>query len=953
VTTLEGKVFLSYTWTDEAAVDAIEVALVAHGITVFRDRDIHTFDRITEQIQRELETSTVLLAFYSSRYPTRYACQWELTWAFLAASRLGDTADRLMLVNPESDERHIAPVDLEDAAYFSWTRNADLAPLVRHVAAKLRGAKGVPLGSLPDGSQGEFHERLTRPRRFVGRYPKMWAIRSALHGGRTWAVHPPEAHSVAVVTGPAGIGKTMLAEQYGFLFRDAYPGGMAWTDLAGERPTSPAERMLSSVRAVAMERFALDLTGLEPKQARATLATRITADGKDVLWVVDDVPADLDRTDLDALIVPSPKVHTLLTARNAPPEWPARRIVVDGLTEVEGEELFRAVWPELSRDERAAIARLVQRCQGHPMVLVPAADRLRGAQGAGALDQMASHGEHGSVVEGLAEVVRARSDHARLLLGFLSTLAPAPVSGDLLVTALADELGDQAPMRVADAIDELERHSLLHQVDHGRTGGRQAWQLHALVGAAVRDDLDGPFLGVLAARAAALLLHRLDDSGHVDLCRHATELAANPAVPLEQRLLLLRRGTAVYETRGDVPAARETAYEVVRLAGQDGARTEDLLVAARLAVTAGDIDAALRHAEPVIARARARRDAPAEYRGRFLAACAHDLRGDYPKADTVFHENDLVLAEGTDPAWMPREESRRLGLARVQALRVRGRYRIALARLHEILPAIRTAHPLGCHVGAWPVATTEHARLLLLTGDVLAARRAAKEVVDVFENAGLSRHQVARDAVTVHAESELVLALPEMRAKPVAWRQASKRVKNALAESRDWYGEDNPLTLNLAVLYGQSLQASSQSDAARDELTAAVTRIEESLGPEHPLALRALQWTGLAMMGGKEWHKAVLLFENLLPRQNSVLGREHPDCQLTRFQLGVCLRMRGEHADRKRAQGLIDEAKDALRDQHGPWHQWSTMAWVGSLYSRLPTWVWRTFRWWDARTTNQ
>lgn len=952
MTTLEGKVFLSYTWTDEAVVDVIEAALVADGVEVFRDRDIHTFDRITEQIQRELETSTVLLAVYSTRYPTRYACQWELTWAFLAATRLGDTADRLLLVNPEDDERHVAPVDLEDAAYFNWTRNSDPGPLVRRVVAKIRAANGVPLGSLPDGSPGMFHERLTRPRRFVGRYPLMWAIRSALHGGRVWAVHAPEAHSVAVVTGPTGIGKSMLAEQYGFLFRDAYPGGMVWTDLAGEGPESPVERMHSSVSAVARERFGLDLAELEPKQARATLAARITESGEDVLWVVDDVPADLDPAALDGLILPSPRVRTILTARSAPPEWPARRIVVDGLTVVEGEELFRAVWLELDRDERAAIADLVRRCQGHPMVLVPAVSWLRGAQGTGAIDRLVSHGGDRAVIEGLAETVRARSSHARLLLGFGSTLAPAPIGGDLLVKGLADELGDEAPVRVADAIDELERNSLLRQVDHGRAGGRQEWQLHALVGAAVRDDLDEPFLGVLAARASALVLDRLAESDDLDLCKHAAVLAANPAVPLDQRLLLLRNAAAAHEARGDIPSARGTAYQLVRVAGQDAVCTDDLLTAARLAVSAGDIDAALRHTGAVIDRTRIRKDVAGEHRGRFLAACAHDLRGDYPAADGVFHGDDLVRGEGGDPAWMPEEERQRLRLARVQAQRLRGRYRSALASLREILPAIRAAHPLGSQRGVWPVAVIEHARLLLLTGNVVAARREAKEVVDAFDQAGLSRHQLAREAVTVHAESDLVLALPELRAKPLVWRQACGRLKTALAESCEWYGEDNPLTLNLAVLYGQSLQASSRPGEARQELTVALTRIEESIGPEHPLALRALQWAGLATMGLKDWHNAVLRFENLLPRQDTVLGRLHPDSQLTRFQLGVCLCVRGERADRKRAQAMIDEAKETLRDQHGPWHQWSTTAWVGSLYSRLPSWVWRTYRRWDVRGGN-
>ena len=92
------RVFLSYTWAEEEAVDHVERVLRRAGVPVFRDTDIGTFDPITEALRGELDSSGLVLAFYSRLYPTRYACQWELTRAYLAARRAGQDPRRRVLV---------------------------------------------------------------------------------------------------------------------------------------------------------------------------------------------------------------------------------------------------------------------------------------------------------------------------------------------------------------------------------------------------------------------------------------------------------------------------------------------------------------------------------------------------------------------------------------------------------------------------------------------------------------------------------------------------------------------------------------------------------------------------------------------------------------------------------------------------------------------------------------
>src|SRR5215470_15306029 len=202
-------VFLSYTWSNVAEVTRIERALRRRGIAVFRDVDIGRFDRITSTLAAALDSAGLLLAFYSERYPTRYACQWELTRAFLAARRLGDPADRVLVVNPEADESHIAPVELTDAAYFSWGRDPDVGGLVDLVARRVAAVGSVPLGGPASGV--DLPAQVLRPQRFVGRYRELWAVHSALHGGLLPAVHKPYAHSAAVLKAPQGMGKSSTA----------------------------------------------------------------------------------------------------------------------------------------------------------------------------------------------------------------------------------------------------------------------------------------------------------------------------------------------------------------------------------------------------------------------------------------------------------------------------------------------------------------------------------------------------------------------------------------------------------------------------------------------------------------------------------------------------------------------------------------------------------------------
>ena len=78
--------------------------------------------------------------------------------------------------------------------------------------------------------------------------------------------------------------------------------------------------------------------------------------------------------------------------------------------------------------------------------------------------------------EATAALVRVRecSEHAQLVLGFASLLAPAPFEADLAVEGVAEVLGEAAPELAVRAFDELHQKELLH-----RTGDR--WRLATAV----------------------------------------------------------------------------------------------------------------------------------------------------------------------------------------------------------------------------------------------------------------------------------------------------------------------------------------------------------------------------------------------------------------------------------------------------------------------------------------
>jgi hypothetical protein len=136
--------------------------------------------------------------------------------------------------------------------------------------------------------------------RFVGRFADMWRLHSALHASETVIITGATRPDVVQVRGLGGIGKSLLAEEYALRFGAGYSGGVFWVRAYGSddigtrmRPEDREAERHRQFRDFAMA-VGLPVEGLSVAEVEAALARVIERRGLPSLWVVDDIPANLD-----------------------------------------------------------------------------------------------------------------------------------------------------------------------------------------------------------------------------------------------------------------------------------------------------------------------------------------------------------------------------------------------------------------------------------------------------------------------------------------------------------------------------------------------------------------------------------------------------------------------------------------------------------------------------------
>ncbi|MFI8083835.1 BTAD domain-containing putative transcriptional regulator [Kitasatospora sp. NPDC086009] len=210
--------------------------------------------------------------------------------------------------------------------------------------------------------------------RFVGRAAEQRWLDAECAG-------PHGGGSLAVVTGPAGAGKTATVVQWAHAAAGAFPDGLLFADLNGFGPghrTGPVEVLGRFLRALGVEERELP----EDRYARAALYRALT--GRRRLLVVLDNAGDAE--DLADLLPAGPDCATVITSRSS----------LEDVVVTEGAALLRLgalpaedalgllehlLTPARVRAEPEASAKVAELCDRLPLALRIAAARLAAQPG--------------------------------------------------------------------------------------------------------------------------------------------------------------------------------------------------------------------------------------------------------------------------------------------------------------------------------------------------------------------------------------------------------------------------------------------------------------------------------------------------------------------------------------------------------------------------------------------
>jgi hypothetical protein len=557
-------VFVSYSRSAATEAESVVAALHAQGLRVFvDDTAVQDFTSITTTITRALARAKVLLALYSSDYPQRRACQWELTYAYLAGQREGDPRRRILVANPEPSADHIHPVELRDARYWPWRAGTEeanrLAARVHAHVAGLSDPMGVHTASpvvpwLPAPAR-------TGSARFTGRLPEQWKIHTALHRHRAPLVSQAGSGRTAQLRGMPGIGKSLLAQEYALRFSSAFPGGVFWFDLHTEQTdgSGAVTRAMDAYAdqvATVLTAFGIDATDTSLSRLLSRLAIHLGERNNPCLWVVDGVPDGLTDSQFHQLLGPHLLAATLVTTRSLRYSAFAESIDVAPLPDDDGLTLITSRRTPAAESEQYAALALVHDVGGHPHALDVLANLSASTSFGHARDRL--HGPGVDVLTGppprdrtdgrlaTSLLTRPLTGHGPVddVLRLLALACPAHLHQSTLenvVSAVSPYAPWEAGPLVAEAVECLLGSGAL-QPDPVLS---RTWTIHPLIARAVRrHDVDTARQEDLRR----LLLHTL---------AAVPATTARPPLPAAQALT----GPSA-KRRGPGPVERAAAFDL-------------------------------------------------------------------------------------------------------------------------------------------------------------------------------------------------------------------------------------------------------------------------------------------------------------------------------------------------------------------------------------------------------
>ena len=870
-------VFLSF--TDRIAARALRDGLRRCGLDVWMDESLPTASGITAGVEEHLNRSKVMLILYSKSYPRRPACQAELTAAYLAGEREGDPLRRIVVINPEADADHLQPVRLADAVFTRSPQPGDdraTASLAAVLAAKAAALDG-PFGTArftdrprwyPDGLAGDPF--------FVGRLAERWALHTALHSVDFPMVKAAAGGPVVALTGLPGSGKSALAAAYGWHFGHAFPGGVFRLGLSGATAENVLARYGAEMHQIAVSLSLPGTAGAGPAELTAAVADHLHAAGRNALWIVDDVPDDVDPETLGRLLLPAgPVVRTILISRR---DVFGGIVPVHELGPMSPEDaitlLHRSREPDDDGADDLAAERVAERLGRHALSLRVAAAQLADRPGlrsfAEHLDRLDSDPETlDRAVRLVGAAFHGLGAGAQLVLRVAALLAVAPVPAGVLARIVAAVRPDADPG--AD-LAELRRLQLA-----ARTGDR--WQVHAIVLDAVRrmPASDVPVDDLAAAAAGVLLAVEMS----AQVAPHLAALADHRSLGPETTARLRRRLTGHYLEHGDPVSAARQWDRLLATGDPDGA---DLLAAADAHLRAGAFERAVELAASSPDGAR-------------VVAVALDGLGRFAEADrwwarVVSHPADV---EGE--------------IAYLRGRRLRGEMKPARARAEQLVKRLD-----GAGSDQLQAARLELATILLSTNEQQRARQIAQDVVDHYSRRGLPEHADAVAAQVVLAQAWLTLHLFELNPDPGRWETSARDLLESYERLRRSHGPLNVRTLTTDVEYGFALLCLGRPNDVQERLTATLDALRRRFPAGHHLVFRA---TFLLAQASSQLHRhdaALVAHQQAYDGLRRTLGPKHPETLAAQFALGVALILT---TSRRRGIAMIAQVLPAAHEAVG------------------------------------
>jgi hypothetical protein len=893
-------VFVSFTRTGHPGLAKdVKAALKKRGLSVFKDEDVPAGEGISSEIIAALNESRIMVVVYSESYNRRWACQWELIRAYLTGAAEGSGARRILVINPEAGDKHIFPADIADMKYL---RPDQLDALVEGVKLKL-AVVTEPMGTvkLPDQASRPSWQSpdVAGAFGFTGRFGELWELHNALSitdRPLTAAAYSPP---VAVITGMPGIGKTYLARAYGWLFYALYPGGVHYLSVNGSAGASRArDRFAEAIRQVA-RRHGIVTAGQRTEQVIGLIADHVSATVKPELWIVDDLPADLDAATLAQFVIPASPIRTILIAPTCP--GGVQEVNLAGLNEVDGLAVLRSGRPIGPADEAAARS-IVRRLGGHPLALATAAGYLRGLDGLvsySAYDaSLATAGPDPGI---LASISRSMGD---LTNSERTTIALAGVLGNAIPTVLISTVLAAAGPGTGSPDEAAAR--VIKRLGHGGFAETEsaALRIHPLVIQAA-TQLGPPVvplaqLATVAARKlTSLLADQPDDQTLIETAR---VLAQSDAVDDARSALALGRQVAAYAERaGDLAQAAAFWHQV---ASSRLSSNADEVAAALACVANAEFDKGVGHARHALGTGLT---GDLEIRARWALAAGLDGLADFDEAGDLW----TWLARAT---WTPPPSQRvAFEVARARAMLARGQLTDARSILDGVLTVSAAALVDDDQRNA---ARIELARLLIWTSKERDGRTEAESVVSFYRDRNTPGHAQCLAAEMVWAEATFALGLFEFRPDKTKWQEARQLLDRMTKDHPLTAGPHSPQGPAAAVLLGLVLVWLGKPGECVERLLPALPLLEQRLGSNHPLPLRAQYALSLAYCQLDDWGAGADILAEVWPAQRRLIGPGHPDTLRSQLQYGIALKFANRKQDALSAK-MIDEVWSTMPKEVG------------------------------------